>query len=272
MFIWNIADEFILIFDTSGATPFATPLLLGMSAAAGISFTGFVLLTRYIAASPGITLRGAYKVVELVAGLTLGGLMLSISTGLIWLFGGVSFSAPSIRQGILFAFALALGSAVIEEIAFRGILLRVCDAWFGSWWALGISSAVFGAAHLTNPHVTVMDVIFITLEGGLVLGGAFLLTRRIWLAMGIHFMWNFAQGGLFSAPVSGLSANEGFFRATWNGPDWLTGGAAGLEGSVITLVVALLFAGGMLHLAYRHGMILPSVRTETRRERKRSLA
>ena len=35
------------------------------------------------------------------------------------------------------------------------------------------------------------------------LAAAYMLTRRLWLCIGIHFAWNFTQGGIFSAAVSG---------------------------------------------------------------------
>jgi hypothetical protein len=74
----------------------------------------------------------------------------------------------------------------------------------------------------------------------LLLGAAYLLTRRLWLAMGIHSGWNFTQGWIFSVPVSGGKAPEGLLLTTRHGPEWLTGGAFGLEASAVAMVVATL--------------------------------
>ena len=48
------------------------------------------------------------------------------------------------------------------------------------------------------------------IEAGLLLGAAYVLTRRLWLAIGIHFGWNFMQAGVFGrisrAAKSGASS------------------------------------------------------------------
>ena len=59
--------------------------------------------------------------------------------------------------------------------------------------------------------------------------------------IGVHFTWNFFQGPVYGFEVSGMSI-KGIVRQQLNGSDWLTGGAFGLEGSVITVVVILAVA------------------------------
>jgi membrane protease YdiL (CAAX protease family) len=34
-------------------------------------------------------------------------------------------------------------------------------------------------------------------EGGVLLSAAYVLTRRLWLAIGIHFGWDFSQDAIF---------------------------------------------------------------------------
>ena len=46
----------------------------------------------------------------------------------------------------------ALFPAVSEELVFRGILFRWIEEFGGSWAALFLTSALFGAGHLFNPH------------------------------------------------------------------------------------------------------------------------
>ena len=38
----------------------------------------------------------------------------------------------------------------------------------------------------------------IMLEAGVLLGACFIVTRRLWLAIGVHVAWNFVQGGVFA--------------------------------------------------------------------------
>ena len=96
-----------------------------------------------------------------------------------------------------------------------------------------------------------------TIEAGILLGAAYLLTRRLWLAVGIHAAWNFTQGWVFSVPVSGGNAPLGLLITRRIGPDWLTGGDFGLEASVVAMVVATITGAAMLVLAVRKGRIQP---------------
>jgi uncharacterized protein len=111
---------------------------------------------------------------------------------------------------------------------------------------------------LLNHGATLLNAGAVMLEAGILLAAAYMLTRRLWLCIGIHFAWNFTQGGIFSAAVSGGTAN-GLLEAKLVGPVWLTGGAFGAEASVVAVVVCL--AAGLLLLlaARRKGhVMLPS--------------
>ena len=99
--------------------------------------------------------------------------------------------------------ASAIFPAISEEMLFRGILFRWIEEFGGSWAALILTAAFFGAAHLANPHASAIAAVGIAFEAGVMLGAAYMLTRSLWLPMGIHAAWNFAQGEIFDIPVSG---------------------------------------------------------------------
>ncbi len=194
---------------------------------------------------------------ELGLGLLLGFLLFSAVTGIVALLGG--FEVLGLRgQGALWAMlAMAVTSGTIEEIMFRGILLRHLEAMLGTWAALALTSLLFGVAHLTNPGASLFAAFAIAMEAGILLGAAYLLTRRLWLAVGIHAAWNFTQGWVFSVPVSGGAAPLGLLITRRVGPEWLTGGNFGLEASVVALVVATGAGLGLLVFAVRRGQIMP---------------
>ena len=56
------------------------------------------------------------------------------------------------------------------------------------------------------------------------------------MVIGIHFAWNFTQGGIFGIAVSGQEV-EGLFQSTLEGPALLTGGEFGAETSVIAIII-----------------------------------
>jgi membrane protease YdiL (CAAX protease family) len=155
------------------------------------------------------------------------------------------------------AVAMALSSGIFEELLFRGVLFRSMEDMFGSWIALAVSSAVFGLVHLLNPAGTLTGAIYISIEAGLLLAAAYMLTRRLWLSIGFHMAWNYTQSAIFSGIVSGGVAEPGLIRSNITGPDVLTGGSFGLESSVIAFALCTATGIVLLIMAVRCGQIVP---------------
>ena len=138
----------------------------------------------------------------------------------------------------LFPFWLLQGGT--EEVATRGWLLTRIAARTNLPLAIVISSSLFGILHLGNAGVTVLSVLNIVLDGVLA-GLLFIYTDSIWLVVAQHGTWNYVQGNLLGFQVSGTGADASIFSFTMgDGPDWLTGGTFGAEGSIITTLVLLL--------------------------------
>ena len=197
---------------------------------------------------------GAAKLVSL--GLGLGVLIFVVSVAIAAVIGIYRIVGQGDASGLLPALlSAALFPAFNEEILFRGILFRWIEEFGGSWVALLITSVFFGAAHLFNPNASPIAAFGIALEAGLLLGAAYMLTRSLWLPIGIHAAWNFTQGEVFDIPVSGTSVH-GLVDAQLVGPPLLTGNGFGLEASVITIVVATLAGLWMLMRAIRAGELV----------------
>jgi len=157
------------------------------------------------------------------------------------------------------AIGMAVSSSVYEELLFRGVLFGSVEQWFGSWAALVVSSLVFGLTHLMNPQGTIEGALFIAVEAGILLAAAYMLTRRLWLSIGFHMAWNYTESAIFSGIVSGNDAQQGLIRSTMNGPDWLTGGAFGVESSVLALALCTTTGIVMLVMATKRGRIVPPI-------------
>lgn len=147
----------------------------------------------------------------------------------------------------LFPFWLLQGGT--EEVATRGWLLTRIAARTNLPLAIAISSSLFGILHMGNAGVTFLSVLNIILDGVLA-GLLFIYTDSIWLVVAQHGTWNYVQGNLLGFQVSGTGADASIFSFTMgSGPDWLTGGTFGAEGSIITTMVLLL----SLVIVYRLG-------------------
>jgi membrane protease YdiL (CAAX protease family) len=193
---------------------------------------------------------------RLLIGLGAGFAVFSVAVGVAAVLGVYHVNGPGDLSQLLPALiAAALFPAVNEELLFRGILFRWLEEWGGSWVALLVTSALFGCAHLFNPNASSIAAVGIALEAGVMLGAAYMLTRSLWLPMGIHAAWNFAQGEVYDIPVSGLPVH-GMVNARLSGPPLLTGNGFGLEASLIAIVVATLFGLWLLWMAVKKGEVV----------------
>jgi uncharacterized protein len=188
-----------------------------------------------------LRLPGAAR--DLGLGLLTGFLLMTSAVGVAAVTGVYRIVAPGDASRFAFElFSSAILPGFMEETFFRGILFRWIEEFAGSWAALLVTAALFGLVHIMNPNATWFSSFAIAVEAGLLLGGAYMLTRSLWLPIGLHAAWNFTQGEIFDVPVSGLS-EHGLLKAKLSGPALLSGGGFGLEASVICLVLAT--AAGM---------------------------
>nr|WP_120492681.1 CPBP family intramembrane glutamic endopeptidase [Corynebacterium lactis] len=188
--------------------------------------------------------RGA--VVGAVVGLIAGAALLSVVVGLVWLLGGLSFDGTSYPENwpnVLFQMGVFAG--VFEEIVTRGALFRLAEELIGSWGAVILSGALFGAAHAGNTNATLASVVSIAVSAGLLFPIVYMLTRNLWICIGIHVAWNAMQGIVYGIPVSG-NDSSGLLVTHATGPELISGGAFGVEASIIVpivLIAASVFLG-----------------------------
>ncbi|HEY6049261.1 MAG TPA: type II CAAX endopeptidase family protein [Sphingomicrobium sp.] len=202
-----------------------------------------------------LRLNGALKPLLLGLGAGLG--VFSLAVAIAAAMGVYTVTGEGDFSDFLPALVLAaIFPAISEEMLFRGVLFRWLEEFGGSWLALIVTSALFGAAHLANPNASWVAAVGIALEAGVMLGAAYMLTRSLWLPMGIHAAWNFTQGEIYDIPVSGTPVH-GLLVARLNGPPLLTGNGFGLEASLIAIVVATVFGLWLLWLAIRKGELMP---------------
>ncbi|MBI5278496.1 MAG: CPBP family intramembrane metalloprotease [Burkholderiales bacterium] len=183
-------------------------------------------------------------------GFAAGALYIAVVITLLWAAGAYRVDGTS--SSVQWARALlipGLATAILEEIVFRGLLFRLVDEAYGLLPALAVSALFFGGAHIGNPGATLWTSIAIAVEAGILFGVLYHVTQSLPLCMGVHMGWNFTQGAVFGSAVSGTSTGS-WLKGSFTGPEWLTGGAFGVEGSVVTVLLGLAISG-TLYLAHR---------------------
>ena len=176
---------------------------------------------------------------EIVAGLLAGIALFATVIAVLWIAGAYQPQGWGSFNGIGLAFLFWFAVGAQEEIQFRGLVYRFCERIFGTWGAIVLSGLLFSLAHGFDPGATPTALSSVALAG-LLLGAAFALTRRLWLPIGIHAGWNFAEGSLFGTAVSGNTVGGSLVTAKSTGPEILTGGRFGPEASIVTVIVLVL--------------------------------
>lgn len=179
-----------------------------------------------------------------LTGLVIGLLMMSAMIGLTVVTNVGSFvpvSGPMEGMpalgGIILVWFGWMVQASAEETLYRGWMLQSIGIRSNPWTGVVVSSVCFAAVHSLNNGFSPLVLC------NLVLFGLFLALYRIadgslWGVCAWHTIWNWALGNLYGADVSGSPPQGGrLFHITIAGPDWLTGGPFGLEGSVLTTVI-----------------------------------
>jgi uncharacterized protein len=152
------------------------------------------------------------------------------------------------EQHYILVFLSYFGSMLMvgfyEEAVFRGYQIRnLAEGLNGSplspagsaLAAVGITSLLFGILHAFNPGASLISTFNIVLAG-VVLAVPFIMTGSLALSVGMHFAWNFFQGGVFGFPVSGLPNRTSLIQISREGPDIITGGGFGPEAGLIGIL------------------------------------
>lgn len=194
-----------------------------------------------------LSAKGLWK--KLFAGIVTGSGLQVLTILVIYLFGSFQVIVVNPFSAMIIPFTVAFTVAILEEILLRGIVFRITEEKWGSTIALIISGLIFAGLHLVNPHVTIISVLCITAVGVL-LGAAYMYYRSLWVPIAIHFAWNFTQNGIFGVITSGNEKTSSLLTTQINGPEILTGGQFGPEGSIQAVLLCTVAAIIILRQLY----------------------
>lgn len=191
---------------------------------------------------------------EVLLGCAIGAATMTAVVGGLWLFGWVTITPQQVTSASR-ALRESIQAGGIEELMIRLIMFRLLWRAFGIWPAFVIAGSFFGVIHIFNPGGTALAALSIVAGEGVGFG-LYLLTGRVWASIGAHFAWNFTQGWIFGAIVSGYTGISGGpmrLEPMSGVADTLSGGSFGPEGSISALLVSIIASGFVLTAAWRRG-------------------
>jgi len=166
---------------------------------------------------------------------------LSVLMLLLRVTGAFEFGALQLHGARIWKFAayyalLFLFAALFEDFLMRGYSQWVLSQGMNFWPAAAFLSAGFGYIHGRNPGETTTGLVAAAL-----IGFFFCLTLRrtgdLWWAVGFHMAWDWGESYLYSVPDSGTILPGHLINSSFHGPEWLTGGSVGPEGSYLVFAV-----------------------------------
>lgn len=212
-------------------------------------YAGFV---RLVERRPVDELGRAGAVPEAARGFAVGAALFTVTMAILLALHVAHVARGAGVRALVVGLGASIGAGLVEETMMRAIFFRIVEESLGTWIALALSAALFGLLHAFNPGATLVSTVAIALEAGVLLAAAFVFTRRLWMAVGLHAAWNFCEGGVFGASVSG-GKPYGLFASSFSGPSLLSGGAFGPEASLVAVVVCLSAGIALCLVAHRRG-------------------
>lgn len=195
---------------------------------------------------------------DLTLGFALGGLAVALNVAVYALAGWYQVQSVHLDIGPFLIGGLA-GYFLVgfyEEFLARGVLFRGLEVAFGSVVALVLSSLAFGLLHLGNPGATLLGAVTSAAGGGVVFGTAYMLTRSLWLAIGLHWAADFWQGSFFGLRPAGTTVSHPLLHSTLTGPQLWVGDKFG--GRLVSLTIFVPIMVALLVVAWRRGCFRPA--------------
>ena len=171
-----------------------------------VAYLSYRAYVHMVERRPVTELSGPGAPKELGIGMLVGAALVAATVASLWLPGYYRVAGTNGWNLVLPLLANDGAGAFVEEIILRGIVFRITEERLGTWLALATSALLFALLHLASPDATSTSAIVAGLEGGILLSAAYVLTRRLWLPVGIHFAWDFSQDAV--ASVNGAGAGK----------------------------------------------------------------
>lgn len=190
---------------------------------------------------------------EMFGGFVIGFSAISLSIFILYLLGYYHIINILTEDYSLKLFMTLVVAALIEDLFTRGLILRELENWLGTNIAILIIM-VIETYHIFNPNTTLFSF-FVSLCWGFTMSMLFVYTKRVWLPFFFHLGWNFAQP-FYGSNLTGLDDMGKIIHSKFEGPVLLTGGAIGIEDSIITVFILFSIGVFLYHRSNKEDKII----------------
>jgi membrane protease YdiL (CAAX protease family) len=223
-------------------------------AAAVIGIPLVILVTKYLWRRSWEWMRFRFCGRYFGYGILLGFILPGFVIALLFSLGMAAIVATPARFGFIDLLSVVIGTlgftmvvALSEELIFRGMAIREWALKMGWPMATLFGGLYFGFAHMIGilSRISALDGVWIIISAliaCILFTAMYIRSKSLWLPIGFHFGWNLCLQLFFGTTMSGQEAAFGLFRTELSGPALLTGGAFGVESSVITYVIYIVVA------------------------------
>ncbi|MBP5262276.1 MAG: CPBP family intramembrane metalloprotease [Clostridiales bacterium] len=189
---------------------------------------------------------------ELLLGIGIGFLMNGGCIFLAWLHGDLHFSVGRfLPVYLIVTFFCVMIQSSAEEMVTRGYIYHAHAERYPAWVAIFGNSLLFGILHLGNEGITVLSFLQIFFCG--VAFSLVIYSRQsLWMAYGIHTMWNFTQSILFGLANSGIVSEGSFLHLEAASGSFFYDTGFGIEGGAMSVIAELLLCGWCIYLIFRN--------------------
>jgi membrane protease YdiL (CAAX protease family) len=175
-----------------------------------------MILWHFIERKPlckmGLSMRGSSK--NFLYGSLLGLISTTVIVLLLYLFGTIKLNSTSAISSfstyLIWQLLLNFGTAIGEEVMFRGYVTGVLNRFHNAAISFLLPSVLFSLLHFLNSGYQIVGAVNTFLVAILFTYMTY-KTDSLWMAIGYHFVWNWSLSGLFSLNVSGGGQGNGIF-------------------------------------------------------------
>lgn len=198
-------------------------------------------------------MRLQFNYKKLILGLTLGLLLPLVILQVLNLMGCANISWSSIELQseeliiILGYGCVAIFTGIVEEVVFRGMVVREFAQKYGWVIAAVIGGVLFGLPHLITmlqdiSLINMLQILLASIIVSFLFVAMYIRTHSLWFPIGFHIAWNFCLKGILGVTMSGSDAKAGFLNIELTGSPLLTGGSFGIEASFVSILVYFILA------------------------------